>query len=82
MHSIVYALYKPDKLERRMRVLQAHRDYLHSAPAKTGVRVLISGPLCEDDGERFKGSFFLLEVDSRTGVEGLFSKDPLAMADV
>lgn len=45
MHFVVHALDKPDALSCRQAVLAAHRTYLDQAPARHGVRVLLSGPL-------------------------------------
>ncbi len=82
MHFVVHALDKPDALPRRQAVLAAHRAYLDQAPARHGVRVLLSGPLTSDDGARMIGSFFLLEAPDRAAIEAMFASDPMATADV
>ena len=82
MRFVVHALDKPDALPRRMQVIEAHRHHLDVAPARHGVRILLSGPLTMDDGDTMCGSFFLLEAPSRAEVEALFAEDPLSAADV
>lgn len=82
MLFVVHALDRPDALEQRLAVLPAHRSHLDTAPARHGVRVLLSGPLVEDDGTRMQGSFFLLEAPGRDAVEALFAEDPLTAAEV
>lgn len=82
MHFIVHALDKPDALPRRLKVIDAHRAYLAEARPRHGTKVLISGPLIDDETEEMKGSFFLIEAPSRQDVEALFEGDPLANANV
>lgn len=82
MHFVVHALDKPNALPRRQAVLAAHRAYLDQAPARYGVRVLLSGPLTSDDGVRMIGSFFLLEAAERKAIEAMLAADPMANADV
>lgn len=82
MHFAVHALDKPDALPRRQAVLAAHRAYLDQAPARHGVRVLLSGPLTSDDGLQKIGSFFLLEAPEREAIEAMLAADPMAKADV
>lgn len=82
MQFVVYALDKPDALTFRLQVLDAHRDFLETAPADHGVKVLLSGPLTEDDGSTMRGSFFLLEAERQEDIEEMFAKDPLQAAGV
>ena len=82
MHFVVHALDKPNALQRRQAVLAAHRTYLDQAPARHGVRVLLSGPLTSDDGAQMIGSFFLLEAPNRKAIDAMFAADPMANADV
>ncbi len=82
MHFIVHALDKPDALPRRLEVIDAHRAYLAAARPKHGAKILMSGPLIEDETKEMKGSFFLIEASKRKDVEALFENDPLANADV
>lgn len=80
MHYIVHALDKPRALPRRLDVIEAHRAWLQQP--RDGIRILISGPLTEEDGETMKGSLFLFEADSRATVEAMLAGDPLARAGV
>ncbi|MEM8630056.1 MAG: YciI family protein [Pseudomonadota bacterium] len=82
MHFIVHARDKPDGFDRRMEALAAHRSYMEAAPAGHGVRVLISGPMTDDAGDRLIGSFFLLDAPDRAAVDALLAEDPMALADV
>ncbi len=82
MHIVAHAIDKPDALPRRLEIIDAHRAYLAEAPAKHGVKGLLSGPLTEDDGETMKGSFFLFDAPGRAAVEALIAGDPISQADV
>ena len=82
MIFIAHALDKPGRLQERLANIDAHRAYLDDAPARLGVKVLMSGPLIEDDGETMKGSFFLLASDSREAIGTLFNQDPMHSAGV
>ena len=82
MIFVIHARDKPEALAARMDVLAAHRAHLAEAPAQHGVQVLMSGPLTEDDGDRMKGSFLLLQAESRAQIEDLLATDPMASADV
>jgi uncharacterized protein YciI len=62
----------------RLEHIEAHRAYLAKAP----IRTLISGPLVEADGTTMKGSFFMLEVQSREEVERFQQDDPLYKAGI
>lgn len=82
MQFVLKAFDKPDALPRRLEVIAAHRGFLDTAPAEHGVKVLLSGPLMDDDGETMIGSFFLLEADERADIDAMFANDPLSKADV
>ncbi|MEO0978941.1 MAG: YciI family protein [Pseudomonadota bacterium] len=82
MHFVVTAEDRPDALNRRMDTIARHRAYLGEAPARHGIKVLLSGPLTTDDGEAMRGSFFLLDAPDRAGIEALLAGDPLTAADV
>ena len=82
MKFVVHAVDKPDALPRRLAVIDAHRAYLAEAPARHGIRILLSGPLTEDDGETMRGSFFLLDAPDRQSVEDFFAGDPLQAAGI
>ena len=82
MHFIVHALDKPGALQRGLEVIDAHRAYLAEARPKHGAKILMSGPLIDDETKEMKGSFFLIEAPKREDIEALFENDPLANADV
>ncbi|WP_395173885.1 YciI family protein [Roseibium alexandrii] len=82
MQFVVYAIDKPDALRLRLEVLEAHRHFLGTEPEKYGVKILLSGPLTEDDGSTMRGSFFLLEADNREKIKDMFANDPLQAAGV
>ncbi|CTQ69525.1 YciI family protein [Roseibium alexandrii] len=82
MQFVVYAIDKPDALRLRLEVLEAHRHFLGTEPERYGVKVLLSGPLTEDDGSTMRGSFFLLEADNREKIKDMFANDPLQAAGV
>lgn len=82
MQFVVYALDKPGAPGRRLEVLEAHRSFLDTAPASHGVKILLSGPLTEDDGGTMRGSFFLLDAEKREDIEEMFANDPLQAAGV
>ncbi|WP_421982851.1 YciI family protein [Roseibium sp.] len=82
MHFVIFAKDRPDALNRRLDVIDLHRAYLGEAPARHGVRVLLSGPLTRDDGETMRGSFFLLDAPDRASIEALIEGDPLKAANV
>jgi len=69
---------RPDALERRMAVMEAHKAYVSAKP----IKVQLSGPLTSDDGETIVGSFFMVEAANRAEVETFQRNDPLFNADV
>jgi len=82
MRFVIYALDKPDALPRRLANIDAHRSYLGEAPERHGIKILLSGPLTQDDGETMRGSFFLLEAENRAVIEEFLAGDPMGAADV
>ena len=74
----IHCLDKDGALERRMAVMQAHRDYLAQAP----VEVVMSGPLMSDDEQTIIGSFYLIEAPDRAAIEAFQKDDPLVQADI
>ena len=50
--------------------------------AAPSIGIVMSGPLVADDGETMIGSFFLVEAESREGVEAFKRMDPFNGADV
>lgn len=78
MLFVVHCLDKPGVTETRMALMQAHRDYTATKP----IKILLSGPLTNDDGESVLGSFFLVEANDRAGVEAFQQADPLFQAGI
>jgi uncharacterized protein len=72
MHWIIYCIDKPDSLALREDNIALHRAYLETAP----IKVVMSGPLMDDAGEKMNGSFFLVEADTRDEVEKFNRDDP------
>jgi uncharacterized protein len=72
MHWIIYCTDKPGALALREANIALHRAYLEKAP----IKVVMSGPLTDDSGEKMNGSFFLVEADSREEVESFNRQDP------
>lgn len=82
MRFIVHAIDKPEALPRRMSAIEVQRAYLDRAPAAHGLKVLLSGPLTDDEGQTMIGAFFLLDAPDRNSVEAFFAGNPLNCADV
>jgi len=74
----IHCLDKDGVLEKRRSVMQAHRDYLETAP----VHVVMSGPLMSDDEQAIIGSFYLIEAADRAAIEAFQKDDPLVAADL
>lgn len=81
MLFVLHALDMPDGLPRRLAAYEAHKAFLTDTSA-FGLKIIMSGPLTEDDGTTMKGSFFLIEAPSRTHVERFNAADPFKAADV
>jgi uncharacterized protein YciI len=73
MLFVIYCLDKPDTEKTRAAAMQAHKDYLATDP----IKVLISGPLTTDDGQKVIGSFFMVDAVDRNHVEQFQREDPL-----
>ena len=78
MLFVIHCLDKPGVAEVRNAHMAAHRDYTAAAP----VRILLSGPLTDDDGETVIGSFFLVDARDRVEVEAFQRSDPLFAAGI
>jgi uncharacterized protein len=81
MLFVLHALDKADGLPRRLVAYEAHKLFLADTGA-FGLKIVMSGPLTEDDGTTMKGSFFLIEAPSRAHVERFNAADPFTAADV
>jgi uncharacterized protein len=56
----------------------AHREYLLQSP----VKLVMSGPLVDDDGEAIVGSLYVVEAKNRAEIEAFQKDDPLVAADL
>jgi uncharacterized protein YciI len=77
----IHALDKAGALPVRLATYDAHRAYLNEADGKP-VKIVMSGPLVEDDGETAKGSFFLVDATDRAAVESFNKADPFHKAGI
>lgn len=77
----IHALDKRDALPVRLAHYDAHKAFLSDTSAH-GVRIVMSGPLLSDDGERMIGSLFLVEAADRATVEAFHRADPFHAAGI
>ena len=73
MLFVIYCLDKPGTEKTRAGAMQAHKDYIATDP----IKVLISGPLTSDDGQKVIGSLFVVDAVDRNHVERFQREDPL-----
>ncbi|MGD9915519.1 MAG: YciI family protein [Rhizobiaceae bacterium] len=78
-HFIVYALDKPDRLDRRNAVRDEHRNRLRNPDA--AVKVAVAGPM-HDAAGRMIGSMLVIEAESAAIVEAFVAGDPYVREDV
>lgn len=78
---VIHALDRENALPVRMAQYDAHKAFLADT-ASFGVRIVMSGPLMSDDGERMIGSLFLVEASDRTVVEAFHAADPFHAAGI
>ncbi len=81
MFFVIHALDKPDALPTRLAHYEAHKAFL-SDTTKFGVRIVMSGPLVEDDDATAKGSMFVVEATDRAAVEAFHHADPFHAAGI
>ena len=77
----IHALDRAGALPARLANYDAHKAFL-SDTTRFGVKIVMSGPLVSDDGERMIGSLFLIEAPGRSDVEAFNRADPFAAADI
>jgi uncharacterized protein YciI len=77
----IHALDRAGALPTRLANYDAHKAFL-SDTSSFGVKIVMSGPLVSDDGERMIGSLFLIEAPGRSEVEAFNRADPFAAADI
>ncbi len=78
-HFIVYALDKPDRLDKRIETRDAHRARLRNPDHP--VTVAIGGPI-HDDAGRMIGSVLVVEAETKAVVEAFVAGDPYTTNDV
>jgi uncharacterized protein len=81
MLFVIHALDRADMLERRLVHYPDHKTFLADTSAY-GVRIVMSGPLVADDGERMIGSLFVVEAADRMTVEKFNRADPFQKAGI
>lgn len=81
MLFVIHAIDKADMLERRLAHYPDHKAFLADTTAY-GVRIVMSGPLVADDGERMIGSLFVVEAADRMTVENFNQADPFQKAGI
>ncbi|MGY9004298.1 MAG: YciI family protein [Rhodospirillales bacterium] len=74
----IFCIDKPGMAEKRNAVMDAHRDYL----SQSSIKLVMSGPLVDDDGEAVVGSLYVVEAENRAEVEAFQKDDPLVAADL
>ncbi|MGY4369585.1 uncharacterized protein YciI [Bradyrhizobium sp. LB1.3] len=77
----IHAIDRTGALPTRLANYDAHKSFL-SDTSRYGVKIVMSGPLVSDDGERMIGSLFLIEAPGRSEVEAFNRADPFATADI
>jgi uncharacterized protein YciI len=81
MLFVIHALDKPGALPTRLANYDAHKAFLADTSA-FGVKIVMSGPLVADDGERMIGSMFIVEADGRETVQAFSRADPFHAAGI
>jgi hypothetical protein len=77
----IHAIDRADALPTRLANYGAHKAFLADT-SRFGVKIVMSGPLVADDGEKMIGSLFLLEAPDRAAVETFNRADPFAAAGI
>ena len=72
MLFVIFCIDKPGMEEKRAAAMKPHVDYL-----ATGViKLVMSGPLTSDDGEKVIGSLYVVEAENRAEIEEFQKKRP------
>lgn len=77
-HFTIYCLDIPESASLRARHVEEHKAYLSNAPFK----ILISGPLLEEDRTTINGSCFIVEAESKQQVMDFNRNDPFTKAGI
>lgn len=78
MLFVIHCIDKPGVESARAAAIADHVAYLATRP----IKVVMSGPLTSDDGNRVSGSFFIVDAADRAAVEAFQSADPLYRAGI
>ena len=78
MHYVIHCLDHAGHVQKRLDHYDAHKAYLSNPP----VKIVISGPLLDDDEETMIGSMFLVEADSLDEVQAFHTNDPFYAAGI
>ena len=81
MLFVIHARDKAGALPTRLANYDAHKAFL-SETSPHGVRIVMSGPLVDDDGTSMIGSLFLVEAADRATVEKFNQADPFHSAGI
>ena len=77
-HFTIYCLDVPNSAPLRQQFVEEHKAYLSAAPFK----ILISGPLLEEDRLTINGSCFIVEAESKAQVMEFNRNDPFIRAGI
>jgi uncharacterized protein len=75
----IHAMDHKGGLPKRLENYAAHRAFLERT-ADYGVKIVVSGPLTEDDGETMIGSLMIVEAPDREAAERWNANDPFHKA--
>lgn len=81
MLFVIHARDKVGALPTRLAHYDAHKAFLSDTGAH-GVKIVMSGPLVDDDGTSMIGSLFLVEAADRATVERFNRADPFHAAGI
>lgn len=77
----IHAIDRTGALPTRLANYDAHKAFLSDA-SRFGLKIVMSGPLVSDDGEKMIGSLFLIDAPGRAEVEAFNRADPFAAAGI
>ena len=78
MKYVIQAFDKPDSLHIRLATRDAHVEYVKGQP----VKLLLAGPLMNDETDKPIGTLLVVEADGRSDVEYYAENDPYSKANL
>ena len=78
MLYVIHAIDKPGHLQVRLDNRPAHVEYVKSGPS----RLLLAGPLMEEDHETPKGTLLIIEAENLEAARAFAEKDPYNRANL